>query len=294
MRRDLVTRRCEPRPVSAADHGRGRRRRRRSAALCEIVHESPRVDADGNDESRQADPRSDRRPPAGVPPDPPRAVRGRHAERLVRGARRPRRRQRGQGPQGPQLPRHVRHPRRRLRGRVPHLPGPPRARADPRLAGRHRRRRQPRPGARRLRRLRRAGLPGRRHRRHRRRQGRHRHRRRAGPAGSTSWPRSCAPSRCRSASSPRRAAAAQEAADRLVKAGVTSILNFAPVVLSVPPGDHRAQGRPRRRAADPQLLRAAPRRRQRRASRCRPCPAGFSTGCRARRLDRPCRSSSSV
>jgi redox-sensing transcriptional repressor len=31
-------------------------------------------------------------------------------------------------------------------------------------------------------------------------------------------------------------AAAQDAADRLVKAGVTSILNFAPVVLSVPPG----------------------------------------------------------
>jgi redox-sensing transcriptional repressor len=30
--------------------------------------------------------------------------------------------------------------------------------------------------------------------------------------------------------------AAQEAADRLVKAGVTSILNFAPVVLTVPPG----------------------------------------------------------
>jgi redox-sensing transcriptional repressor len=32
------------------------------------------------------------------------------------------------------------------------------------------------------------------------------------------------------------APAAQEAADRLVKAGVTSILNFAPFVLSVPPG----------------------------------------------------------
>ena len=30
--------------------------------------------------------------------------------------------------------------------------------------------------------------------------------------------------------------AAQEAADRLVKAGVTSILNFAPIVLTVPPG----------------------------------------------------------
>ena len=32
------------------------------------------------------------------------------------------------------------------------------------------------------------------------------------------------------------AAAAQDAADRLVAAGVTSILNFAPIVLSVPPG----------------------------------------------------------
>jgi redox-sensing transcriptional repressor len=32
------------------------------------------------------------------------------------------------------------------------------------------------------------------------------------------------------------AAAAQEVADRLVGAGVTSVLNFAPVVLSVPPG----------------------------------------------------------
>ena len=30
--------------------------------------------------------------------------------------------------------------------------------------------------------------------------------------------------------------AAQDAADRLVSAGVTSILNFAPVVLVVPPG----------------------------------------------------------
>jgi redox-sensing transcriptional repressor len=31
-------------------------------------------------------------------------------------------------------------------------------------------------------------------------------------------------------------AAAQDAADRLVRAGVTSILNFAPVVLAVPRG----------------------------------------------------------
>ncbi len=56
-------------------------------------------------------------------------------------------------------------------------------------------------------------------------------------------------------------AAAQEAADRLVKAGVTSILNFAPVRSVGPASGDGAQGRPRRRAADPQLLRAAPCRR---------------------------------
>ena len=168
------------------------------------------------------------------------------------------------------LPRQLRHPRRRLRRRVPRLPDPPRARPHPRLAGRHRRRRQPRPGARQLRRVRRARLPGRRRRRHRRRprsarcvggvavrhlddlpeivqakqvsHRRHRHARR--PPPRTPPTASCAP------------------ASR-------SILNFAPVVLTVPRGDRRAQGRPRRRAADPQLLRAAPRRR-RRCTRRRP------------------------
>ena len=39
-----------------------------------------------------------------------------------------------------------------------------------------------------------------------------------------------------SASSPPRAGAAQDVCDRLVAAGVTSILNFAPAVLSVPDG----------------------------------------------------------
>ena len=47
------------------------------------------------------------------------------------------------------------------------------------------------------------------------------------------------------------AAAAQQICDQLVAAGVTSILNFAPVVLSVPVARRRAQGRPGRRAADP-------------------------------------------
>ena len=53
-------------------------------------------------------------------------------------------------------------------------------------------------------------------------------------ATSTSCRRSCRPSASASASSPRPPVAAQDAADRLVRAGVTSILNFAPVVLAVP------------------------------------------------------------
>ena len=47
---------------------------------------------------------------------------------------------------------------------------------------------------------------------------------------------------------------AQEVADRLVAAGVTSILNFAPTVLDVPPHCLAAQGRPVDRTADPELL----------------------------------------
>ena len=69
-----------------------------------------------------------------------------------------------------------------LRRRLPRLPDPSRTRPDPRLAGRHRRRRQPRPGARRLQRVRRSRVPGRRHRRHRRRQDRLGHRGRARPS----------------------------------------------------------------------------------------------------------------
>ena len=53
----------------------------------------------------------------------------------------------------------LRHPGRRLRRRVPAVPDEPRARPHPGLAGRHRRHRQPRPGARQLRRLRRRGFP---------------------------------------------------------------------------------------------------------------------------------------
>ena len=53
------------------------------------------------------------------------------------------------------------------------------------------------------------------------------------------------------------AGAAQDAADRLVAAGVTAILNFAPRDPDRAPGRERPQGRPGRRAADPQLLPAA-------------------------------------
>ncbi len=58
--------------------------------------------------------------------------------------------------------------------------------------------------------------------------------------------------------------AAQDVADRLVAAGVTSILNFAPTVVIGAGRGLAAQGRPGRRAADPQLLPAAPGRRRRR------------------------------
>ena len=180
-------------------------------------------------------PRGHRRPAAGVPADPRRSRPTRASRASPRsGLAELGRRQRGQGAQGPLLPRQLRHPRRRLRGRLPRVPDPSRARPDPRLARRHRRRRQPRPGARRLRRLRRAGLPRRRHRRHRPGQGRHRCSAGCASATSTSCRRSCRRSGSASASSPRPAASAQDAADRLVAAGVTSILNFAPVVLAVP------------------------------------------------------------
>ncbi len=51
--------------------------------------------------------------------------------------------------------------------------------------------------------------------------------------------------------------AAQEVADRLVEAGITSILNFAPALVQVPGRRRRTQGRPVDRAPDPRLPRAA-------------------------------------
>ena len=172
------------------------------------------------------------------------------------------RRQRRQGAQGPLLPRLLRHPGRRLRRRVPAVPDEPRARASPRTGpssssgvgnlgqalanyggfgdrgfpvaalvdadpreGRHRRSH---------------GIDGAPHRRpaRRRRRARHRHRhhRHAGRRPPRTWPTGWSPP-----ASP-------------------SILNFAPTVISVPAERLAAQGRPRRRAADPQLLPAAPER----------------------------------
>ena len=104
------------------------------------------------------------------------------------------------------------------------------------VAGRDRRRRQPRPGARRLRRLQRARLPGRRDRRHRSRQVRCRRRRRARSSARPISPRSSASKGVSIGVVATPPGAAQDAADKLVKVGVTSILNFAPVVLSVPAG----------------------------------------------------------
>ena len=96
--------------------------------------------------------------------------------------------------------------------------------------------RQPRAGAGQLRRLRLPRLPDRRAGRQRPRPGRREVRRRGGAA----------PRRARATLVDEHgvsigvittpAAAAQEVADRLVAAGVTSILNFAPTVLAVPDG----------------------------------------------------------
>ena len=73
---------------------------------------------------------------------------------------------------------------------------------------------------------------------------------------------------------------AQEVADRLVAAGVTSILNFAPAVLTVPRGVSLQEGRPGCRAADPELLPTASRWRPDRKCigrpRVIPCPSSSS------------------
>ncbi len=65
------------------------------------------------------------------------------------------------------------------------------------------------------------------------------------------------------------AGAAQQVCDRLVAAGVTSILNFAPTVLSVPDGVDVRKVDLSHRAADPRLPRAAQGRRGGRRRGCR-------------------------
>ena len=146
-----------------------------------------------------------------------------------------------------------------LRRRVPAARDLPRARPHPRLAGRDRRHRQPRPGARQLPRLRRPGLPGRGARRRRPRQGRQagrraspieslddlaaRRRERGVAIGIIATPGRTRPRRWRTGwSTP----------------ACRSILNFAPTVVTRAAGRVAAQGRPRDRAADPLLLPAAP------------------------------------
>ncbi len=178
--------------------------------------------------------RGHRRAAARLPPCPDRPRRGRHHDLLQRGPRRRRRRQQRQAAQGPLLPRQLRHPRRRLRRGVPALPDRPRDRRDPGLARGHRRHRQPRPRARQLLRLPQPRLPRRGAARRRPR----RARARSSPAST------CAPSTTSSQivgehgvaigviATP--AAAAQDVADRMVAAGITSILNFAPTVLRCP------------------------------------------------------------
>ena len=87
-------------------------------------------------------------------------------------------------------------------------------------------------------------------------------------------------------------AAAQEAADRLVKAGVTSILNFAPFVLTVPPG---VMVRKVDLAVELQILSYYE---QRRVAGRGPLPCRLfrpvRAGARTPRLTAPCPSSSSV
>ena len=78
------------------------------------------------------------------------------------------------------------------------------------------------------------GFPVGRHRRRRPRQGRERCSVGCVFATSTNCPRSCSPSGSTSASSPRRPPPPRTPPSASSRAGVTSILNFAPVVLSVP------------------------------------------------------------
>ena len=95
--------------------------------------------------SRTQDPRGDRRAAAAVLPGVARDRRAPGRHDLVRAPRRARRCERGEGAEGPLVSRLLRHPGRRLRRRVPPPRDQSRARTHPRLAGRHRRHREPGP-----------------------------------------------------------------------------------------------------------------------------------------------------
>ena len=138
------------------------------------------------------------------------------------------------------LPRLLRHPGRRLRRRVPPPRDLARARPHPGLAGRHRRRRQPRPRARQLPRLRRPRLP--------------RRRRSSTPTRQGGRARRRARHRRRSTTCPAIARERDIAIGIIATPGARG------------PGGRRPPRR-RRRHVDPQL-RADGRQRPRRASRC--------------------------
>ena len=139
----------------------------------------------------------------------------------------------GEGPQGPEPPRQLRHPRRRLRRRIPAPPGRRGPRTRRRCTRRHRRHGQSRSGARPIRRIRESRVPDR---------GIHRlaTRRRSAPS-STASP-STTSTICPAWSERNLSVgiiatpawAAQRVADLMVEAGIRSILNFAPTIISVP------------------------------------------------------------
>ena len=142
---------------------------------------------------------------------------------------------RRQGTQGPLLPRVTRGPRCRVRRRASARPDRARVGADPRLPGSHRRRRQPRLGPRQLQGFRRTWVLHRRAVRRRPPEGR---------AGRVDGLRIRHIDQLEEDASRLGVAigiiatpggAAQEVAERLERAGVRSILNFAPATIRVAP-----------------------------------------------------------
>ena len=185
------------------------------------------------------------------------------ADDLVGTPRRAGRRERGQGPQGPLVPRLLRHPRRRLRRRVPAPRDLPRAGPHPRLAGRHRRHRQPGSCARELPGLRRPRVPRRGARRRRPEPRRQPRSATSRSSRSTTSTASSPSARSRSASSPCPRAAAQDVVRPARRGG----------------RDVDPQLRARGRAPSPKACRCA---RSTSRSSCRSCPS-TNSGAAARR-----------